>query len=40
MLGIVLFVSRRAFGRLVRRTAGTIGDAMSTGGERPHSADD
>ncbi|PCR91675.1 sodium:calcium antiporter [Natrinema ejinorense] len=41
VLGTVLFVSRRrAFGRLVRRTAGTVGDAMSTGGEHPHSADD
>ncbi|SER27187.1 sodium:calcium antiporter [Natrinema salaciae] len=41
VLGTVLFVSRRrAFGRLVRRTAGTVGDAMSTGGEQPHSADD
>ncbi|WP_226004512.1 sodium:calcium antiporter [Natrinema salinisoli] len=41
VLGVALFVSRRrVFGRLVRRTAGTIGDAMSTGGEQPHSADD
>ncbi|ELY68737.1 sodium/calcium exchanger membrane region [Natrinema versiforme JCM 10478] len=41
VLGTVLFVRRRkAFGRLVRRTAGTIGDAMSPGGETPQSADD
>ncbi|WP_226480696.1 sodium:calcium antiporter [Natrinema amylolyticum] len=41
VLGTALFVSRRqAFGRLVRRTAGTIGDAMSTGSDRPHGADD
>ncbi|QLK27737.1 sodium:calcium antiporter [Natrinema zhouii] len=41
VLGTALFVSRRrAFGRLVRRTAGTVGDAMSMGGDRPASADD
>lgn len=41
VLGTALFVRRRrAFGQLVRRTAGTIGDAISTGGEKPQSADD
>ncbi|WP_226039583.1 sodium:calcium antiporter [Natrinema sp. DC36] len=41
VLGTALFVSRRrAFGRLVRRTAGTIGDAMPMGGDRPASVDD
>ncbi|WP_049921729.1 sodium:calcium antiporter [Halopiger djelfimassiliensis] len=40
-LGTVLFVRRRrALGRLVRRTAGTVGDAMSRSGSRPRSADD
>ncbi|WP_436345510.1 sodium:calcium antiporter [Natronorubrum sp. FCH18a] len=41
VLGTALFVRRRrAFGRLVRRTAGTIGNAMSIGTDRTHSADD
>ncbi|ELZ18321.1 sodium/calcium exchanger membrane region [Natrinema thermotolerans DSM 11552] len=41
VLGTALFVRRRrALGSLVRRTAGTVGDAMSTGDERPHGADD
>jgi cation:H+ antiporter len=41
VLGVVLFVSRRrSFVRLVRRTAGTISDAMSTGEDRTPSADD
>ncbi|AFO58074.1 sodium:calcium antiporter [Natrinema sp. J7-2] len=42
VLGTALFVSRRrALGRLLRRTAGTIGDAMPLiGADRPYSADD
>ncbi|PGF16270.1 sodium:calcium antiporter [Natrinema sp. CBA1119] len=41
VLGTVLFVSRRrAFGRLIQRTAGTVGDAMPIGGDRPQSVDD
>ncbi|WP_265108488.1 sodium:calcium antiporter [Halosolutus halophilus] len=41
VLGTVLFVRRRrAFSRLVRRAAGTVGDAMSIGEGRSHSADD
>ncbi|MFA9502039.1 sodium:calcium antiporter [Natrinema sp. H-ect1] len=41
VLGTALFVRRRrALGSLVRRTAGTVGDAMSTGDDQPHSADD
>ncbi|MFC6766928.1 sodium:calcium antiporter [Natrinema soli] len=41
VLGTALLVSRRrAFGRLIRRTAGTVGDAMPIGGDRPRSVDD
>ncbi|SEW17145.1 sodium:calcium antiporter [Natrinema salifodinae] len=41
VLGTALFVRRRrAFARLIRRTAGTVGDAMPIGGDRPHSVDD
>ncbi|GAB3676348.1 sodium:calcium antiporter [Halopiger thermotolerans] len=41
VLGLVLFVRRRhAFVRLLRRTAGTVGDAMSIGGAKPQSTDD
>jgi cation:H+ antiporter len=41
VLGTVLFVRRRrAFGRLIQRTAGTVGDAMPIGGDRPQSVDD
>ncbi len=42
VLGTALFVSRRrSFGRLLRRTAGTIGDAMPLiGTDRTYSADD
>jgi len=41
VLGTALFVSRRrSFGRLVRRTAGTVSDAMPIGEERPHGVDD
>ncbi|MFA9417276.1 sodium:calcium antiporter [Natrinema sp. HArc-T2] len=41
VLGTALFVSRRrSFGRLVRRTAGTVSDAIPTGEERPHGVDD
>ncbi|RKD98250.1 sodium:calcium antiporter [Halopiger aswanensis] len=41
VLGLALFARRRhAFVRLLRRTAGTVGDAMSFGGEQPQSADD
>ncbi|WP_306052244.1 sodium:calcium antiporter [Natronococcus wangiae] len=40
-LGTVLFVSRRqSFGRLLRRTAGTVGTAMSIGRTRSHGTDD
>ncbi len=41
VLGAALFVSRRrAFGRLLRRTAGTVGDAMPIGEDRPRGVDD
>ncbi|AEH36785.1 sodium:calcium antiporter [Halopiger xanaduensis] len=41
VLGLALFVLRRhAFVRLVRRTAGTVGEAMSPGRDRPQGADD
>ncbi|QLG49334.1 sodium:calcium antiporter [Natrinema halophilum] len=41
VLGTALFVRRRrSFRRLVRRTAGTVGDAMPIGGDRPRSTDD
>jgi cation:H+ antiporter len=41
VIGTALFVRRRrAFGRLVRRTAGVVGNAMGRGGDRVHGADD
>ncbi|SDC34308.1 sodium:calcium antiporter [Natrinema hispanicum] len=41
VLGTALFISRRrSFGRLVRRTVGTVSDAMPIGEERPHGVDD
>ncbi|USZ72180.1 sodium:calcium antiporter [Natronosalvus halobius] len=41
VLGVTLFVQRRReFWLLLRRTAGTIGDAMSPGDGRAHRADD
>ncbi|MFC7230963.1 sodium:calcium antiporter [Saliphagus sp. GCM10025308] len=41
VLGVTLFVQRRReFLLLLRRTAGTIGEAMSPGDDRAHGADD
>ncbi|WP_254521432.1 sodium:calcium antiporter [Natrinema caseinilyticum] len=41
VLGVALFVRRwQSFRRLLRRTAGTVGEAMPIGGNRPQSTDD